>query len=718
MKRNLCIGCMKEKNLDGPCPYCGLDEVQYKPSLHHLNPNTILNETYLVGKVLEEDQFGITYIGWDLKRERKLAIKEYYPNRYVVRKLDDPIIIVKEAEEVIYEDGLHKFIEEAEGLKKFQNLPGIVSINDCFKENQTAYMVMEFIEGITLTQVLKKNDEKLSVDVVMRMMEPIITSLSAIHRAGIIHRNIHPDNILVSGSGVAKLINFASVRSFIMEKERSFSMVLNPGYAPEEQYRSRGEQGAWTDVYLLCATIYRVITGVVPEEALERRYEDQIKLPSAFDIQISKQQERCLMKGLAILKQDRYQTMDELHRGIYEGYWPREKKPNTEQEKVAEGQNYGVIKEHEFHGRRKVFPNKVIPVAAVCILLLAVGTWKINKDKQDVVLRNNSQGSQLGHIESEKTSELERETRAEESTNKTEHIKEEKETNTEKETSKPQKQITENRTLIADSYTDKSKKTTVLGSKIERKEILTITFLDDLKEIPKKAWDVSEDKNEAVMAWTEKNGDGYDLYIAANGKITANQSCKELFAGYENVKEIEFNDCFDTSNTTDMRAMFKGCKELNSLDLSSLDTSKVVGMGEMFYQCEKLKKLDLSEFNTSKVINMAWMFFECMNLTDLDISEFDTSNVTHMEGMFNACKKLESLDVSSFDTSKVTNMEFMFGDCRSLTALDVSGFNTSKVVNMAWMFCNCRKLTNLDINSFDLSNVENKEFMLEFILIQ
>ena len=307
MEINLCLGCMEAKNSPGPCPHCGFDETAYTPALHHLPPGTILYGKYLVGRVLGEGGFGITYVGWDLNLEMKLAIKEYYPNGFVTRNcgFDKTVTVLTGQNETFFQKGLDRFVDEARRLGKFWRLPGIVSVKDYFQENKTAYIVMEFAEGETLKSLLKRQPgQRLPVDEVFRMMRPVMKSLEKVHQSGLIHRDISPDNLMVGPDGQIRLIDFGAARDYMADGERSLSVMLKPGYAPEEQYRSRGKQGPWTDVYGLCATIYRAITGEVPLESLDRMEEDTLKPPSTLGVTIDDAKEAALMKGLAIFRKD------------------------------------------------------------------------------------------------------------------------------------------------------------------------------------------------------------------------------------------------------------------------------------------------------------------------------------------------------------------------------------------------------------------------------
>lgn len=252
----------------------------------------------------------------------------------------------------------------------------------------------------------------------------------------------------------------------------------------------------------------------------------------------------------------------------------------------------------------------------------------------------------------------------------------------------------------------------VLGNNsLARSSIVTITFLDTLEDMPEeKTWDVSQEQNGTVMAWikpteqAQSDFEGYDLYIAAEGGIMAS-SGDSLFAGYENVKEIRFNNCFHTDEVTNMYAMFHSCGSLKNIDLSNFDTSQVTDMYCMFYDCNHLEQIDLNSFDTGKVTNMGHMFSKCKTLTEINLSDFNTSQVTSMFAMFNDCRDIKELDLSKFNTSQVINMNSMFYDCTSLEKIDLSSFDTSKVTNMGHMFHECSSLRSLDLISFNTSQV-------------
>jgi len=241
--------------------------------------------------------------------ELTVAIKEYYLAGYVTREVGtgNTVMPFSGEKKDIFEEGKRKFIKEARSLGKLAGQKGIVAVRDYFEENNTAYIVMEYLDGITLKAYLKQVGGKLSVEDTLELVKPVIRSLIEVHKQGLIHRDISPDNIMVMPGNTVKLLDFGAAREVSVNGEKSLSVLLKPGYAPEEQYRTRGEQGPWSDIYALCATVYRCITGSVPAEAMERIRNDVLKPPSAMGIAINRDKERILMQGIALFKEKRRQ---------------------------------------------------------------------------------------------------------------------------------------------------------------------------------------------------------------------------------------------------------------------------------------------------------------------------------------------------------------------------------------------------------------------------
>jgi len=251
----------------------------------------------------------------------------------------------------------------------------------------------------------------------------------------------------------------------------------------------------------------------------------------------------------------------------------------------------------------------------------------------------------------------------------------------------------------------------VLGSDIDRAAVCSITFMDSYSGMNENAWDVSAEGDGRVMAWVVPNGNMYDLYIGAEGGVTAPEEAYMLFGNYTAVQKINFMGNFYTTGCTSMAAMFYNCGRLVSLDLSGFDTSSVINMNWMFSGCASLESVNLSSFDTSNVIAMNSMFSYCNAITELDLRGFDTQNVTDMHAMFNWCTSLEKVDVSSFDTTNVTDMALMFGNCNALQQLDLSNFNTGNVTTMLGMFYSDRSLSSLNLSSFDTGSVTTMQGM-------
>ena len=320
----------ERRSPDGICEFCGFDVRTFELPRHHMRPFTILAGKYLIGNAIGEGGFGITYIGMDLNLEVKVAIKEYYPQGAAVRDCrtnDSTVWSYSKSTQVFFEEGREKFINEAKTIAKFRNVPEIVGVIDFFRENQTAYIVMEYLDGQTLKQYLKVKGGKIPADELLRMMKPLIASLGKLHAQGLIHRDISPDNIMIMKDGSIKILDFGGARDFVSQNGKSMSVLVKHGYAPEEQYRSRGDQGPWTDVYALCATMYRCITGKIPPEALDRLYEDELKPISSFGVNCPKCIEQAITKGLSVRKDGRYQSMEELYDALYKGKPPKPPKP-------------------------------------------------------------------------------------------------------------------------------------------------------------------------------------------------------------------------------------------------------------------------------------------------------------------------------------------------------------------------------------------------------
>ena len=316
-----CAKCMMPLDGETKCHYCGYEQKNTaEEATHVLRYGTILHERYLLGLPLGQGGFGITYIGRDLLLDMRVAIKEYYPSGYANRYIEksDRITATGIEQKDVIDEGKARFLQDAKALAQFHGTSGVVDVRDYFEENDTAYIVMEYLEGSNLRVCLK--NRLFSAEEIFSLMDPVFCALKTIHDTGVIHRDISPDNIMMQKDGSLKLMDFGAARLTNINDQRSVSVVLKSGYAPEEQYRPKGIQGPWTDIYALCATIYKCITGITPDDAMERVYDDQIKWPSELGIAITAGKEAVLRKGLAVRAADRYQSLteflDDLHQEV------------------------------------------------------------------------------------------------------------------------------------------------------------------------------------------------------------------------------------------------------------------------------------------------------------------------------------------------------------------------------------------------------------------
>lgn len=318
----ICYNCFGELKADEKvCPRCGCsadlkNEEKYPNAL---TCGTILNGRYIVGRVLGQGGFGITYVAWDYQSKNSVAIKEYFPDTMAIRTDHISVFPYNADREESYTYGKEKFLQEAKTLFEFGDNPNIVNVLSFFEENGTAYFVMEYVSGDSLKNLLAKNKKEgggLSWEETIKIVLPIMDALSTVHEKGIIHRDVAPDNIAVMPDGKTKLLDFGAARYSMGEKSQSISVILKHGFAPSEQYARHGRQGPYTDVYAMGATIYNVLTGRIPSDSVERNGEDDLVLPSALGSDIPPYAERALVKALAVNARDRFQTMSDFKNAL------------------------------------------------------------------------------------------------------------------------------------------------------------------------------------------------------------------------------------------------------------------------------------------------------------------------------------------------------------------------------------------------------------------
>ena len=279
-----------------------------------------LNGRYRVCRSLGQGGFGITYLAEDELLGQKIVIKEYFPAAFARRAEDGSIRIMEETDRAAFTEGRNRFLREARILTSLLDVPGVVKAWNYFQENQTAYLVMEYVQGISLRSWLEQNGEVPSFDEALEMLRPVVLALANIHKKGLLHRDITPDNLMVGANGTVKLLDFGSARSYLREKdsEMTQTVLLKSGYAPPEQYDGKSVQGPWTDIYALSATLYEMITGCMPEDALQRQIRDELLEPSVYGAKITPEQEEHLLKrGLALDERERYTSVREFSSDFY-----------------------------------------------------------------------------------------------------------------------------------------------------------------------------------------------------------------------------------------------------------------------------------------------------------------------------------------------------------------------------------------------------------------
>ena len=663
MEVRRCMKCMHPLTAgETVCPECGRAYGSVNAESFALKPGTILEGKYLVGEMLGQGGFGITYIGFDLLLEQKVAIKEYYPMSTGMVSRDGHSTVVWSSAmmgKTGTQKGFDSFLKEARKMAKLGGIPGIVGVKSVFIQNETAYIVMDFIEGETLLKKLQKNGP-MDFDSCVKLMTPIMQALAEVHEHGIIHRDISPDNIMVRPDGKLILLDLGAAKDLDIQGNdgsvQSSQMVAKHGFSPIEQYSKSGKVGPWTDIYAMAATIYYCCTGILPPPATDRTIDDTL----ACQPLLTQAQFDILADCMRMRPQDRPQSMDTLlqmltrpqgeakaepFKVVSEAEPPKPVEPKTAPPKPAEPK----VEPAETKPKPKPQPDtkpkrsRLIWLAAVIIIALGIIIG--------VTSALSATPSTAAKVSSTNTFTMAKMPSA------------------------------------SGSYFWGQTKYT----RSEVKAITFRTFQNVEKNIPITAWDVSAAGDRSVLAWMASG----NLHVAAAGEIAPNPDVSYMFAHFTNLEKIDFGNCFDTSNVTDMNGMFYGCSSLTSLNLTGFDTSNVTNMAYMFSGCSNLTSLNLTGFDTSNVTSMSYMFSRCGSLTSLDLTGFDTSNVRNMTGMFSDCSSLVSLDLTSFDTANVVTAEYMFARCRNLTSLDLSSFDSFSPSVAYHVFSGCGRLTNL-----------------------
>ena len=312
-----CMGCMHKLDWDGRCHYCGFDERNYKKDQQLGLHTRLKNGEYMIGRQLGQGGFGITYIGMDTTLLQTVAIKEYFPFGAVRRNDRNEIELYDEKYRKDYEKGLEFFLCEGRILARFSNLTAVVGVKNFFHENNTAYLVMDYAEGLSVREYVKHYGV-LSPDRTLFLVQQVIADMQMIHHKQVLHRDVSADNLIITHNGSLKLIDFGATRQEFTKNQYTGTILCKQGYSAIEQYSTGRNQGPWTDIYGLCASIYFMLTGVVPDSAPDRIQNDCVRsLVQMDEIAMPKVQKEAIMKGLAVEVEHRCHTMAELYAALY-----------------------------------------------------------------------------------------------------------------------------------------------------------------------------------------------------------------------------------------------------------------------------------------------------------------------------------------------------------------------------------------------------------------
>lgn len=316
MSNRLCLNCFQIKGDFLVCPYCGYIDDMPPKALFQLKPGTILENRYIIGEALGYGGFGITYKAYDTVLSIVVAIKEFYPAGLVSRGEGNAKVSIfsgDKAEE--YKKLMSRFIDEARNMALFAKEKDIVNVFAYFEANGTAYIIMEYIEGLLLKNYLKNNG-KMQDEEACAYTSALLTAIQKIHNKGIIHKDISADNIFLIPPSQIKVFDFGSAKLQGNENNEKINVIVKTGYAPPEQYRSKGSQDYRVDIYAAGAVLYQMLTGERPVESLERLEKDTLLSPSQKGIVVSPHIEKAVMKALSLNVQARFSSADEFRKAI------------------------------------------------------------------------------------------------------------------------------------------------------------------------------------------------------------------------------------------------------------------------------------------------------------------------------------------------------------------------------------------------------------------
>lgn len=345
---NLCCGCMEPLGSDSVCAHCGYD--QNTTSLaNYLKPGTMLHERFYVGKMLEANGEGVTYIGYDTSTDCKVQVREYFPERLCSRVPNSSAVNVNYDHLAQYKALMAEYTELNKALARLRHLSHLNPALDMFSENNTTYAVYEYLEGGTLLEYLKENAGELSWNIVRRIFPPLFTTLSLLHNAGVLHRGLSPETIYVTERGELKLLGFSI--SAVRTNDTELDAELFDGYAAPEQYFADRQQGTWTDVYGICAVLYRILTGCRATDAISRQDYDILVPPAELNPQIPEHVSEAIMQGLKLDSSERIRSITDLVMLLFDKELPEQESDDSVPAGSPDKEATAVFQTHSQSGR-------------------------------------------------------------------------------------------------------------------------------------------------------------------------------------------------------------------------------------------------------------------------------------------------------------------------------------------------------------------------------